>query len=140
MNFKNHLMPYMPMICAQNFSMEEKIAFIVEANNNFISGYTPVEIHTQNIIERIPMPTMEIFSPEDASLGFFNELEISTFLIKVIENKLTGFWFINDDGAKHIIPEDAEICWPSRFSNLAMDLICKLQSMQLQLKIDKENE
>lgn len=70
MNFKNHLMPYMPMICDSNFSMDEKIAFIIEAHNNFLSGFTPLEtkdIHTTDnwikveSIEDLPKEKSDVF-------------------------------------------------------------------------------
>lgn len=86
--------------------------------------------------KRIPIPTLDIYSQSGEIIGKdLNELEITHFLYQIAIKRLSGYYFINDEGEKEIISDLGEMVFPKRFSQ-DFDLIHALAYLQCQIRIE----
>lgn len=49
------------------------------------------------VIKRYPVQTVELFTPNDISLGFVNEHELTDVRVQIARNKLGGYYLLFND-------------------------------------------
>ena len=77
-------------------------------------------------INKIPAPTVDLYSPIGHLLGTVNEYEFNDVRIQIMESQLEGYYIVDASGACFYIDKNGRLpLWPKCF-DLMSDQLTKL--------------